>query len=172
MAQCIGRWNGKVIGSSIDAESAVSGSLDYLGCGAFRTAYIDAAGVTVYKVTGHRSEDDENVREYGAESALAKCGCVARAYAAPTALWRTVSGRMVIAQPYYAEPGWVAARDARNAFAHNVRAHNAAGHAPTIADMQDSNYRVTRARRIVITDMNLDADDYDWLVETDTTGRL
>jgi len=174
MAQAIGLWNGKAIGNADDAERAISGGagLDYLGSGAFRTAFVDLAGTTVYKVTGSRGEDAENGREYAAEVALARCSCAARVYAAPTTLWRTAFGRLVIAQPYYAWQGWTAPDHIRNAFVHNVRAHNAAGHDPIIADMLDDNYRCTRARRIVITDLNLDTATYSWLVETDTSGRL
>lgn len=175
MTTAVRYWHGGIkIGSMGDALKALAGALEFLGAGAFRRAYVNASQSVVYKVLDPDGMGDhtDNAREYDAERALAECHCECRAYAVPCTLYTMADGQTVIAMPYYPRPGYAAFIGDRERFVRNIRAHNKADHAPIIADMLDDNYRTDARGGIRITDLNLDPDEYTFLVETETTGRL
>jgi len=169
-------WHGGIkVGNIAEALQAMVGTLEYLDSGSFRNVYINAARSVVYKVedaTSTLQDGADNTREYEAERLLAECGCAARAYAVPCTLYTTGTGRTIIAMPYYPRPGYAAFIGTREQFVRNIRAHNAHDHAPVIADMLEDNYRTDARGNIRITDLNLDVAEYQFLVETETTGRL
>jgi len=175
MTTLVRYWHGGIkVGSVADALQAMVGRLEYLSGGSFRDVYINKARSVVYKVESPdgMADGSDNTREYEAECALAECNCDCRAYAVPCTLYTTGTGRTIIAMPYYERPGYAAFSGHRSQFVRNIRAHNAADHTPTIADMLDDNYRTDARGGIRITDLNLDPSEYRFLVETETTGRL
>jgi hypothetical protein len=111
------------------------------------------------------------MREYLAETSLAHCACDAARYATPTTLY-DVNGTLVIAMPFYRRDGRHAPMAALRRFLADIRNHNAHCTGAKVMDLLESNYRLDGRGNIRIVDMNLDENDYSWLIESANSGRL
>jgi hypothetical protein len=144
------------IGNAQDAERAARGQLAELGSGAFRTAFVDEAEKTVYKVPGgwHNADTSYQTTEYcNARTMLAdnvRGVPPVELYVVTDEIGRTVP---IIAMPYFPRHSRTASYAERDAYWE--RETSWSGY---VDDIHGENWRLNRRGKPVVTDMGSTGD--------------